>query len=739
MESPEGKSIAEEVATEGDDTFAWIQKSRKLEAEKKKKERELAKKRASMFDEFDEEAEGLDDVDPKLINRQFYMSKDLRGLKVGHNIENFTEGEHVLTLKDQRILDENCNLNDDDVLENLDVAEKEKIEVFSERKKKKPRYDVYSQFDKKQNILSQYDDEEAAPTFVIGKGMTEAERKQREVRRRLAAAKEKLKVDVSGKSSSTISDFKEGAFRKTKKRVKKERKRLTEEEGNEDLAALVEAGIVGEQEDETGDHGSRASGGLVKKARSSRLKVENEKQAAGYASAKKKAATLSKETYEGGKNDESEHGAVEGERNGVAKNFSAVQSSSSTTKSRAAEILAAKEAKRAANQAMEIDETYTGSALKELEEEEDLLYSALARSRSTRVTPAVDLSTIRRRVATTASDREAKIKKEGEGGGGLVYSETTEFVKNIRLNSARDSSASSTSTQAPKIKKENSKVQIKQEPLSDDEDGMNVEQMEMGGTVKTEENVEMEDGESNGFPDQGDNDDDAEEEEEDELAIARKEKEENELMKEQPLVKQGLLATLQFMKTTQVVEEKNFVGRKRDKSGELVNPTKDDRVRIEYRDEFGRVITPKEAWRHMSHKFHGKAPGKNKQEKRLKRYEEDVRQMHMSATDTPLNSVAALKKAQKKTSSPFIVIDGMGGISSSLAARRRPDGGFEDGSDSDSEGNEKPGRRSASSGQGEIVSSRRVEKEEKAKGNALQGKVKVEFGMAGAKRKRGMR
>lgn len=42
-------------------------------------------------------------------------------------------------------------------------------------------------------------------------------------------------------------------------------------------------------------------------------------------------------------------------------------------------------------------------------------------------------------------------------------------------------------------------------------------------------------------------------------------------------------------------------------------------VELEYVDDDGRPLCPKEAFRYLSHKFHGKGPGKNKQEKRIKK------------------------------------------------------------------------------------------------------------------------
>ena len=40
-------------------------------------------------------------------------------------------------------------------------------------------------------------------------------------------------------------------------------------------------------------------------------------------------------------------------------------------------------------------------------------------------------------------------------------------------------------------------------------------------------------------------------------------------------------------------------------------------------DEFGRTLTPKEAFRELCWKFHGKAPGAKAKEKRLRKYEEE--------------------------------------------------------------------------------------------------------------------
>jgi len=46
-------------------------------------------------------------------------------------------------------------------------------------------------------------------------------------------------------------------------------------------------------------------------------------------------------------------------------------------------------------------------------------------------------------------------------------------------------------------------------------------------------------------------------------------------------------------------------------------------VKLEYVDDGGRTMTPKEAFRMLSHRFHGKGSGKKKTEKRMKKIEED--------------------------------------------------------------------------------------------------------------------
>ena len=53
-------------------------------------------------------------------------------------------------------------------------------------------------------------------------------------------------------------------------------------------------------------------------------------------------------------------------------------------------------------------------------------------------------------------------------------------------------------------------------------------------------------------------------------------------------------------------------------------------VQLRYNDEFGRAMNQKEAFKHLSHMFHGKGSGKQKTEKRLRKIEEEKERQEKS-------------------------------------------------------------------------------------------------------------
>ncbi|XP_050428461.1 U4/U6.U5 tri-snRNP-associated protein 1 [Adelges cooleyi] len=81
-------------------------------------------------------------------------------------------------------------------------------------------------------------------------------------------------------------------------------------------------------------------------------------------------------------------------------------------------------------------------------------------------------------------------------------------------------------------------------------------------------------------------------------------------------------------------------------------------IKLDYIDDDGHLLSEKEAFRYLSHKFHGKGPGKNKIEKRIKKTEQEALMKKMSSTDTPLGTLNMLQSKQKQTQSPYIVLSG---------------------------------------------------------------------------------
>lgn len=89
-----------------------------------------------------------------------YTAKDLAGVKVGHTLDEFDEGgEQVLTLKDTEIAAGDGDDQDDDELENLDLRDKERLKEKLELLKKKPVYNPNDDDSANKSILAHYDDE----------------------------------------------------------------------------------------------------------------------------------------------------------------------------------------------------------------------------------------------------------------------------------------------------------------------------------------------------------------------------------------------------------------------------------------------------------------------------------------------------------------------------------------------------------------------------------------------------
>ncbi|KAL1202407.1 SART-1 family protein DOT2 [Cardamine amara subsp. amara] len=76
-------------------------------------------------------------------------------------------------------------------------------------------------------------------------------------------------------------------------------------------------------------------------------------------------------------------------------------------------------------------------------------------------------------------------------------------------------------------------------------------------------------------------------------------------------------------------------------------------VQIRRVDEWGRELTQKEAFKALCHEFHGKKPGKRKQEKRKKKHEHDDKSKHMESSD---RVVERMRQVHAKLKTPYFVL-----------------------------------------------------------------------------------
>merc|ERR1711879_288582 len=81
-------------------------------------------------------------------------------------------------------------------------------------------------------------------------------------------------------------------------------------------------------------------------------------------------------------------------------------------------------------------------------------------------------------------------------------------------------------------------------------------------------------------------------------------------------------------------------------------------VNLEYIDDTGRSMNQKEAFRFLSHKFHGKGSGKLKTEKRHRKVQEEKLMDKMSSTDTPLSTLSKLQSMTKEMATPYVLLSG---------------------------------------------------------------------------------
>lgn len=212
----EGKGLGDVDVGEELDTRSWL-----LQQKKRQKKIDKARKMEEELAAREQQAE--------------YTSKDLAGVRVGHEMDRFDEitGEQILTLKDADIGEE----SDQDELENAEIQAQDKLKDKLKLKTKQPDYDPTDQSEAK-NVLSKYDDEidgKKKTRFTLdGKGNTEdIKRRALDVDGEVKSKGVKINLDMF-KDDAPISDYVDPSTIKVKKHKKKKDKKTRQKAADDD-------------------------------------------------------------------------------------------------------------------------------------------------------------------------------------------------------------------------------------------------------------------------------------------------------------------------------------------------------------------------------------------------------------------------------------------------------------------------------------------------------------------------
>lgn len=583
-----------------DDTAAWIERSRKLQAEKDK-----AEKRAKLLAEMDEEFGVSNLVEEEFGQKKAYSSQDLQGLTVEHNLEAFTEGKSViLTLKDKGVLDE----DEADVLVNVNMIDKERADKNVELKKKRPEYKPYEEEEsvddmvvlRHKSVLSKYDEEidgEKKKSFRLESGGTADgswEKELQNIRETLHNQAQSLDLPAMKIASEYFTPDEMVSFKKTKRRVKKIRKKDK---------SLTDELMLMKPDTRKNDFGSRVRGRGRKRVGS----------------------------------DDEEHEVT----------LKAAMPQSDDVRVESMDIS---------------DEEGLGSP--GVVEEDDLeteLHKQLEKSRRLKqIQQQKDSSEkIAAMVKRLNSQKSVDEEEDDDKKGSIVFNATSEFCRTLG--------------------------EIPTYGLA----GNREDQEDLMDFDKDKEESENEHCDSEGEENIGWSMVNLDEEKTHQDYSASS----TTILDEEPIVNRGLAAALQLcqnkglletvvQKVARVkapnnkvlpsanycIEDKMAIDDKYSRREEYRGFTQDFKekdgykpdVKIEYVDETGRKLCPKEAFRQLSHRFHGKGSGKMKTEKRMKKLDEEALLKKMSSSDTPLGTVALLQEKQKAQKTPYIVLSGSG-------------------------------------------------------------------------------
>jgi U4/U6.U5 tri-snRNP-associated protein 1 len=606
-----------------------------------------------------------------------YDAAHLAGLNVKHSASAFEAGtDTILTLADTNILDMGENgavagLNEDEAidLENANLADEERVKKAIQKKRQMQSlaqgYAAYDddEFEElggsgvpmnsnssKPSLLAKYDqDEDASRGFTLGGGgqfaadpdshLTDFEKQQQGKQMSLQAeygmATDYMTID----EAEAAAPKKKKEFKKKDKKDKKESKKRKEREtttgdDEEDTQPAVivkkKSSILAElkEDDEAGP-----SITIAKTAKRASAESTVASKAADAAKAKEDKVKRFHETMLKGNARQAAKGGLEIVQTNADGSGGAAPMVIDGTSQQAAEEVAEDPSMKAA-----LAKAARLKKLKEMKEKKSGKVDVVSMVAATRAT----------------EDAEAKVEAAEGGGMTIAFDDTSEFAR--KLKTQQELTASAPPPPPPHIS-----------TSSNAEKTMSMEEMEdMAKNITSEE-------EMNAVIDAMEEDDAPA------AAAAPAAAHFADTMADSQVASRGMSGVLAMLKATgdltgkkggkeelrgRANDEKNYadyeaanldsvvrVDRNKATNKDLMYLKRE--VKLEYRDDHGRLLTRKEAFRNLCKDFHGFGSGKKKEEKKLKQI-----QFEAEARDKRVNesrgTMGALAKAQKTTGKAFL-------------------------------------------------------------------------------------
>ncbi|VDK33027.1 unnamed protein product [Taenia asiatica] len=655
---------------------SWVEKMRLKEKAKLE-----AEKREQMLIEMDAEfgvsAVVADRIRPKKLKPE-YSSASLEGLKVEHSVDRFSEAEPIiLTLKDSDILAEDAS----DVLTNVNLEDEERAERNRMNKRKLAGLGGILQDEdedvmmglREKGVLEKYDVELSGPKkaqFILeanGTYATDHERALRRLQEELQTTRQSLEDKELRPAADFYTADEMAQFKKRKKR-KVQRRILRADD-------LVPGSGTAASASTSTDHGSRGRRGM-QDAVGPVLKEEGEVVDVKKVEEDMKPSALAPLT-------------------GLNPAIAA--------------LLSVQTIPEGEEQIDGGDEDVVDRWIAEPMEPDSLqleLEKTLSRVRNANLAKSIQqpeerLQTVIREVESEAFVPKAQPGSSDGGGGGLVFDATAEFFKQISGGLQNDVTAKmvkreeDSELEAEAEAEAQRRQRVRERDLRSERHHRDSSSRYISSTKHSsssrrhyEEKAPMSKSSSRARLKEGEDKGDI-----NTTSFAPTASAGGGVFEEEPTLNQGVFSALLLAQKKGYVEEEK---EKERPMGQLVNlmakhyvkedvryddidakfakreryngPLCDFRekssykpdVKLYYVDEMGRNLTPKEAFRQLSHKFHGKGSGKKKTERRTKKIIEEALIKNSVGSDTPLGTLDKLNKKLEKQGTPYVVLSGKG-------------------------------------------------------------------------------